>query len=63
MIEALDHAAAGYEPRDVQQQLRQIKGFEAYSGVISIGSDGKTIRPVYVSTISQGKLEFLARVY
>ena len=61
--EALNRVENGYAPRDIQQQLRSINGFEAFSGLLSIGSNGKVIRPVYVSTISQGKLEFLARVY
>lgn len=63
IMEALNRADNGDAARDIQKQLRSINGFEAFSGILSIGSNGKVIRPVYVSTVKQGKLEFLVRVY
>jgi branched-chain amino acid transport system substrate-binding protein len=63
LITALNRTPPGYDHRDVQRQLRQINGFEGFSGTVSIGSNGKVIRPVYIGTIKRGKFENLVRVY
>jgi branched-chain amino acid transport system substrate-binding protein len=63
LIHALNRTPPGYASQAVQRQLRLISGFEAYGGALSVGSDGKVIRPVDIGTIKQGQLKSLVRVY
>lgn len=63
LVQALDRCRPPYEPQDVQRQLRMTRSFEGFSGPLSIGRDGKAIRPVYVNTMRGQKLEFMVKVY
>lgn len=63
LFTALNRTAPPYAARDLQRQLRRIKHFEGYAGVIAISGNGKAIRPVYVNRITDRKLEYVVKVY
>ncbi|MCK5529477.1 MAG: ABC transporter substrate-binding protein [Kiritimatiellae bacterium] len=63
LMEALSMAAPPYDAKDVQESLGKIRNFEGFSGTLSIGEDGKVIRPVYVNVIKGDKLELMVKVY
>jgi branched-chain amino acid transport system substrate-binding protein len=63
LLEALDHVDPNGDSRDLLEQLRAIDNFEGFTGTLSVGEDGRVIRPVYVNTIREGHLDCLVRVY
>lgn len=63
LMHALNKAKAPYKPLDVKTQLKQIRNFETFSGIISIDNNGKAIRPIYVTLIKGKELKLIAKVY
>ena len=63
LMNALSMAAPPYDAKEVQDSLGKIRNFEGFSGTLSIGEDGKAIRPVYVNVIKGDKLELVVKVY
>ena len=43
--------------------LRYTKGFEVFSGRLTIREDGKAERPVFVNHIAGQEMKFLVKVY
>ncbi len=63
LLDALNECDSDYGPRIVQQELRGITRFSGFYGSLTIDSDGKVRRPVYVSVIRGEELELLVKVY
>jgi len=63
LFEAMNACERPYESEPLDAALREIRGFEGYSGPLSIGQDGRADRAVYVNTVRNGKLQHVVKVY
>jgi branched-chain amino acid transport system substrate-binding protein len=63
LTHAIDRCSNKYDRLCVNRMLRYTKGFEVFSGRLTIREDGKAERPVFVNHIAGQEMKFLVKVY
>ncbi len=63
LVHAMNRCAAPTDRECVNSEIRETRNFTGTMANISIGTDGKASRPVYVNTIKDGSLHSVVKVY
>lgn len=63
MIEAINRCPEQSDRLCINRKLRNTKNFTGFFGKISIGTDGKAERPIFINIIDNSKLRSVVKVY
>jgi branched-chain amino acid transport system substrate-binding protein len=61
--DAMNRCSNPEDRQCVSDQIRKTSNFEGLAGSISIGSDGKARRPLFIKMLRGGRPEFVVKVY
>ncbi len=60
---AMDQCDDSTDRECINRMIRKTNKFDGIMAKISIGSDGKAVRPLYINRIYDGELESVVKVY